>query len=108
VIKPAVASQRKRKHSRKRMMKRIAVIWISVLVLLFVLPSCQTGGCPNCVNPKPEYYNTAKAKEARRMKRQNNSVTATGSIINDEQEPKEKRSGESCLRNKGKQKPIIK
>jgi hypothetical protein len=96
------------KHPEKRMMKRVAVIWIFIFIFLFVQSSCQTGGCPNCVNPKPEYYNSAKAKEVRRIMRQNKSITATGSVINEGQDAKEKKSGRSFTRNRDKQKPIIK
>jgi len=83
--------------------------FIFCTLILFALSSCQTGGCPNCVNPKPEYYNAAKAREARHMKRHKSS-SATGGIVNFEQETKEIKikSKPSNTKKENKQPPILK
>jgi hypothetical protein len=89
-------------------MKGIAATWVFILICSFVLSSCKTGGCPNCVNPKPEYYNASKARDARHMKRQNKSLTATGGAVDAELEPNVKKQGRSHSRKPDPQTPILK
>jgi hypothetical protein len=81
-------------------MTRIASILIFILICFIAFSACQTSGCPNCVNPKPAYYNKAKAREARRMIKQNNSTSATGGTvyIDDQGEKKKGRTVRSKTR----------
>jgi hypothetical protein len=88
------------------MMRKIVGCLIFMGFVVF-MNSCQTGNyCPNCVNPKPAYYNAAKIKEARRMMRQSHVTTATGQVPGNDPAAEEKKKGSRSKHQKN-QNPIV-
>ena len=68
---------------------------LQILLMCFItLPiACQPKTCINCGKPnKPEYYNKEKAREARKMMRQNHKSTATGGKSDFDPSAKEKKT----------------
>jgi len=78
---------------------------VFIFICFFLLSSCQTSTCPNCVNPKPAYYNKAKAKEARRMMKQNERTSATGGINYLDDQGEKQQGGTTSTKTRKKQKP---
>jgi hypothetical protein len=80
------------------------ILKLVILCSFIFLISCQTGTCPNCVNPKPEYYNMAKAKEVKRMARHNAKATATGQTLSSD--PAREKKKEKAMKHKGRRNKV--
>jgi hypothetical protein len=78
-----------------------------ITVTIFILISCRTNTCPNCVNTKPQYYNSEVAKEVKRTVKHNKRTSATGQTVDPENTDEDKKTHQKRSKKRKNQGTIV-